>query len=301
MREGILIGEFSKKTGISKRMIRFLDDKKILEPIRCDNQNGYRYYEESQIQTAMNIRILQEYGFSLREIQKIFDEYPTGVEFLELLKNQEVKLRKESDEKISQLLRLKRFIDHTVDHARQITVSNFGEIERSLSMNGERDWKEEVRKLPGEQYMIEFLEEIYQTKHAAMTFITFDLDHFLEVNESFGYEVGNRVIERFYSIIEGNFHSMEEENMLARMGGDEFAIAVVSEKKQLVLERIEQVIQDTRQWDFSVDGCNKKMTCSCGIVSVLNCKHPIELIHESTKALIEAKRMGRNQFRWYEK
>lgn len=300
MSEGILIGEFSKKTGISKRMIRFLDDKKILEPIRCDDQNGYRYYEESQIQTAMNIRILQEYGFSLREIQKIFDECPTGVEFLELLKNQEVKLRNESDEKISQLLRLKRFIDHTVDQARQITVSNFGEIERSLSMNGERDWREEVRKLPGEQYMIEFLEEICKTKHTAMTFVTFDLDHFLEVNESFGYEVGNRVIERFYSIIEGNFQSMEEENMLARMGGDEFAIAIVSGNKQLVLKRIEQVIRDTSQWDYSVDGCNKKMTCSCGIISVSTCKHPVELIHESSKALIEAKRMGRNQFRWYE-
>lgn len=246
MSEGILIGEFSKKTGISKRMIRFLDDKKILEPIRCDDQNGYRYYEESQIQTAMNIRILQEYGFSLREIQKIFDECPTGVEFLELLKNQE------------------------------------------------------VRKLPGEQYMIEFLEEICKTKHTAMTFVTFDLDHFLEVNESFGYEVGNRVIERFYSIIEKNFQSMEEENMLARMGGDEFAIAIVGGEKQLILERIEQVIRDTSQWDYSVDGCNKKMTCSCGIISVSTCKHPVELIHESSKALIEAKRMGRNQFRWYE-
>lgn len=301
MSEGILIGEFSKKTGISKRMIRFLDDKKILEPIRYDDQNGYRYYEESQIQTAMNIRTLQEYGFSLREIQKIYDECPRGEDFLEMLKDQEVKLRNESDEKISQLLRLKRFIDHTVDHARQITVSNFGEIERSLPMNGERDWKEEVRKLPGEQYMIEFLEEICKIKHPATTFITFDLDHFLEVNESFGYEVGNRVIERFYSIIEGCFQGMEEEKMIARMGGDEFAIAIVCGKTQLVLEKIEQVIRDTSQWDFLVDGCNKKMTCSCGIVSLSNCKHPVELIHESTKALIEAKRMGRNQFRWYEK
>lgn len=301
MSEGILIGEFSKKTGISKRMIRFMDDKKILEPIRCDDQNGYRYYEESQIHTAMNIRILQEYGFSLREIQKIYDEYPRGDEFLELLKNQEVKLRNESDEKISQLLRLKRFIDHTLDHARQITVSNFGEIERSLSMNEERDWKDEVRKLPGEQYMVEFLEEICKTSKNEMTFITFDLDHFLDVNESFGYEVGNRVIERFYCIIEGNFKAREEETILARMGGDEFAIAVVGGEKRLILERIEQVILDTGQWDYTVDGCNKKMTCSCGIASVTNCQHPVELIHESSKALIEAKRMGRNQFRWFEK
>ena len=50
MEKELLIGEFSKRTGISKRMIRFLDEQKLLEPIHCDEQNGYRYYEENQIQ-----------------------------------------------------------------------------------------------------------------------------------------------------------------------------------------------------------------------------------------------------------
>ena len=57
----------------------------------------------------MNIRTLQDYGFTLREIQKIYQECPSGETLLDLLKDQEVKLRNESDEKIGQLLRLKRF------------------------------------------------------------------------------------------------------------------------------------------------------------------------------------------------
>ena len=88
--------------------------------------------------------------------------------------------------------------------------------------------------------------------------------------------------------------------MIARMGGDEFAIAVCETEQEVVRERIEQIIQNTQAWDFAADGCGKKMTCSCGVVHIEKCVHPIELIHQSTKALIEAKRMGRNQNRWYE-
>ena len=167
-------------------------------------------------------------------------------------------------------------------------------------MNEVRDLKEEVRKLPGEQFMIEYLEETCSKNANDLIFITYDLDHFLDVNESFGYEVGNRVIERFYGIIEENFRPLADRFMLARMGGDEFGIAVSRIDKQEVRDIIEKVIRRTQEWDFLVDGCRKKMTCSCGVVSVAQCVHPIELIHQSTKALIEAKRMGRNQYRWYE-
>ena len=91
-----------------------------------------------------------------------------------------------------------------------------------------------------------------------------------------------------------------DKKMIARMGGDEFAIAVCETEQEVVRERIEQIIQNTQAWDFAADGCGKKMTCSCGVVHIEKCVHPIELIHQSTKALIEAKRMGRNQYRWYE-
>lgn len=300
MERELLIGEFSKRTGISKRMIRFLDEQKLLEPVYCDEQNGYRYYEESQIQRAMTIRTLQDYGFTLREIQKIYQECSTGEAFLEILKNQEAKLRKDSDEKIGQLLKLKYFIDHAIGCDQQISVSNFGEIERRLPMNEVRDLKEEVRKLPGEQYMIEYLEETCKKSTNDLIFITYDLDHFLDVNESFGYEVGNRVIERFYEIIEKSFRPVLKNGMLARMGGDEFAIAIAKTDKEDVHKKIEEVIHNTQEWDFDIDGCMKKMTCSCGVVQIAQCAHPIELIHQSTKALIEAKRMGRNQYRWFE-
>lgn len=167
-------------------------------------------------------------------------------------------------------------------------------------MNEVRDLKEEVRKLPGEQSMIEYLEETCKKNVNDLIFITYDLDHFLDVNESFGYEVGNRVIERFYGIIEKCFRPLLENGMLARMGGDEFAIAISKADKEKLQITIEEVIRNTQVWDFGIDGCMKKMTCSCGVVQIAQCVHPIELIHQSTKALIEAKRMGRNQYRWYE-
>jgi len=303
VKKEMMIGEFSIGTGISKRMIRFFDDMGILTPMRCDEETGYRYYGENQISIAANIRTLQEYGFSLKEIQDILSKSPQGIELLEILKDQEVKLRGESDKKIGQLLRLKKLIDFTVNQSKLITINNVGEMERSIPMSVQEQLKEALKKLPGEQFLVERLEELcQQEKNSELFFITFDLDHFLEVNDKYGYDVGDRVIERFYAIIRDGFAKLllkDTKSVLARMGGDEFALILRQVDKEEAIKEIENVIKETQLHDFAEEGCNKTITCSCGVSSKQKILHPIEMIHQSSKALIEAKRKGRNQYQWY--
>ena len=62
------IGEFSKLAHISTRMLRHYDRIGLLHPSHVGNENGYRYYEQTQLDTLAKIETLKGFGFTLAEI-----------------------------------------------------------------------------------------------------------------------------------------------------------------------------------------------------------------------------------------
>jgi len=65
------ISRFSQLCKMSARMLRHYDKEELLKPVHVDTTNGYRYYEKSQLETALWIKKLKEYRFSLPEIRTI--------------------------------------------------------------------------------------------------------------------------------------------------------------------------------------------------------------------------------------
>ena len=71
------IGEFSKLSRVSVRMLRHYDQKGLLTPSEIDPMTGYRYYSENQLSQVFRITALKDLGFSLaaiREILTIYDD-----------------------------------------------------------------------------------------------------------------------------------------------------------------------------------------------------------------------------------
>ena len=62
------IGEFSRLTRVSARMLRHYDQLGLLRPAQVGADNGYRYYEAAQLRDLLAIRKLQSFGFSLAQI-----------------------------------------------------------------------------------------------------------------------------------------------------------------------------------------------------------------------------------------
>lgn len=62
------IGEFSKLSRISIRMLRHYDELGLLMPAEIDRFTGYRYYTEEQLITAGRITSLRDMGFGLTVI-----------------------------------------------------------------------------------------------------------------------------------------------------------------------------------------------------------------------------------------
>ncbi|MFZ2539684.1 MAG: MerR family transcriptional regulator [Oscillospiraceae bacterium] len=77
------IGDFSKLSRVSIRMLRHYNDIGLLIPESVDEFNGYRHYSETQLPTANRIEALKNMGFSLGVITKMLKEYSDT----ELLKN----------------------------------------------------------------------------------------------------------------------------------------------------------------------------------------------------------------------
>ena len=69
------IGEFSKLSRVSIRMLRHYDDIGLLPPAEIDRFTGYRYYSPDQLPVVGRITALKDMGFQLAEIVKILENY----------------------------------------------------------------------------------------------------------------------------------------------------------------------------------------------------------------------------------
>ena len=67
------IGEFSKLSRVSIRMLRHYDDIGLLKPAETDNFTGYRYYREDQLFIIGRITALKDMGFALADIIRILE------------------------------------------------------------------------------------------------------------------------------------------------------------------------------------------------------------------------------------
>ncbi|WP_211146997.1 MerR family transcriptional regulator [Paenibacillus dokdonensis] len=69
--EGLIhISELSRKTGASLRSLRYYEEKSLLKPARLEN--GYREYDESQIEQVRIIKLYFSLGLTIKEIADFF-------------------------------------------------------------------------------------------------------------------------------------------------------------------------------------------------------------------------------------
>lgn len=69
------IGEFSKITQVSVRMLRYYDENKLLEPAKVDMDTGYRMYSSNQIEQLNRILFLKNLGFQVVKIREFLENW----------------------------------------------------------------------------------------------------------------------------------------------------------------------------------------------------------------------------------
>ncbi|WP_226037727.1 sensor domain-containing protein [Aquibacillus saliphilus] len=124
-----------------------------------------------------------------------------------------------------------------------------------------------------------------------------DCDNFKQVNDSFGHDVGDKVIKEFASRIQKNVRSVDT---VSRMGGDEFQVVLPGLDQSEVAVDISQKIIDTMKHPILVGSESLSITVSIGIAYYLKRgKSKEALIKEADKALYSSKNNGKSTFTEY--
>ncbi len=100
------IGDFSKLTQVSVRMLRYYDELGLLKPAEVDKFTGYRFYSAKQISRLNKIVTLRDMGFISAEIIAILEEHINDANFIARLEAKKQELAKtivSANEKLQKL------------------------------------------------------------------------------------------------------------------------------------------------------------------------------------------------------
>ena len=122
-----------------------------------------------------------------------------------------------------------------------------------------------------------------------LAFILCDIDHFKQINDTYGHYRGDVVLKKFVHIIH---ESLRDTDQLFRWGGEEFALLCPHtglEDALTFAERIRKIVEEA---DFEIE---QNVTLSLGVTICRENDTEETLLRRADAALYEAKRTGRNR------
>jgi len=133
------------------------------------------------------------------------------------------------------------------------------------------------------------------TKKHALMFL--DIDRFKEVNDTYGHQIGDGLIKAFSMRIT---ECLREQDVVARMGGDEFAIILPEIEQPCVVENIACRIIESLRIPFNIGGLALDISASIGIaIYPTDDVSKNELLRKADLAMFNAKNCGRSRFAFY--
>jgi diguanylate cyclase (GGDEF)-like protein len=122
--------------------------------------------------------------------------------------------------------------------------------------------------------------------------ILFDLDHFKNVNDTYGHAVGDEVLKRAVDVCHRALHACD---VFGRLGGEEFAILLPDCSPAQARARAEQLRLSISATSATQARPELAVTASFGVSSTLQCGFELHrLLVVADAALYRAKRAGRN-------
>lgn len=277
------IGQFAKANNVTVKTLHHYEKLDLINPTKVDDNTGYRYYSDEARVHLHTILFLKDLGFSLSEIKEVMQSHydvATLLEFIEFKKKQATQDMNTTSDRLHKLDTMETILKQT---------DGKNQIKELIEMS-------EDALFTGNYGRGDFIEAAEKTFNKAkqektpLSIIQMDLDHFHQVNKTYGYDIGDIVLQRTQDEIMSVLQASKHETLLQRKGGDEFTVLVnctglaVSKLTTNILNAVVNV-------DYSDVAENLSVSITAGIASMTRKnKSYADLMHEATIKLYESKR-----------
>ena len=164
------------------------------------------------------------------------------------------------------------------------------QLERSDALTG----------LPNRHHFTERLQEVLDAigrQHGNAALLVIDLDRFRQINDTLGHEVGDQVLQEVARRIGA---CRREGDLLARVGGDQFALLLQPADAQAAETTARRVLNAVAQ-PSSSEGAQFTLTCSIGIaLAPSHARHADDLVRHAEAAMNQVKQSGRSSLRLHQ-
>lgn len=140
---------------------------------------------------------------------------------------------------------------------------------------------------------IKSLLAVYERYQTSFSIISIDIDDFKDINDNFGHDVGDTVLQNFAALLENN---IRETDHLFRIGGEEFVILSESKTKVDAIklaEKLRLIVASTPLLS------QINVTISLGICEVTEGDSPNSIAKRVDNLLYEAKTHGKNKVTYH--
>jgi two-component system cell cycle response regulator len=131
-----------------------------------------------------------------------------------------------------------------------------------------------------------------------MALIVVDVDHFKNVNDTYGHQSGDQIL---IQLAKRMMNNVRPTDLCARYGGEEFVIVLYDTDEEAAMAVAERVREAIEEESFTIPADPGKLdkTISLGISGRRDGDQPSDLVERADKALYYAKEHGRNQATLY--
>ena len=183
------------------------------------------------------------------------------------------------------------------EHSSEVNL--LGKKVRKLEKELEKAKQESKEDFLTKLYNKRALDEVLEMKEAEFkryghnyTIVMFDLDHFKNVNDTYGHEAGDAVLAAFGKILKAKCRSVD---VVGRFGGEEF-LAILSETDTkggvIFAEKVRKHVQKAR---FMYKGTRIEVTVSSGVSERARHVSAQAVVNSADEYLYKAKNEGRNR------
>ncbi|MBU4213192.1 MAG: GGDEF domain-containing protein [Actinobacteria bacterium] len=123
-----------------------------------------------------------------------------------------------------------------------------------------------------------------------VSIVYFDLDHFKQVNDSFGHDLGDRVLRVVAQVAAG---TVREGDLLARLGGEEFAIVLPATDRQAAVQLAERLRHAVPR--ELTDAVGLRVTASFGVTELTPDEAATSVLRRVDELMYRAKAAGRDR------